>query len=201
MLQLTETLNLAVPMISDDHGTRIWAYHTPIPKEVFEANYRVLCATQAALASKGAHYQVGAGPRIASLALRDEGLRDAEERGYLDSGGSAVDRHTQALLAEIKRLTLVLVPTNNGWENMPVNAAIAEHKIDEEDWSEAESLIVFFTCHYAMSKKASKEKTAKATASVIGASITSLLPMDFAASLPSSTPKKHSSEVVFAVPS
>ncbi|MDE1854691.1 MAG: hypothetical protein KGI38_13345, partial [Thaumarchaeota archaeon] len=99
-MKLNEAINLVVPV-----GER-QAYHTPISREVFEANYRILAATKAALSGKGVMYQMDAGPRIAALAMRDEGKRDAEDRGSVDDAGHPRDEMTPALLAEIKRLTV-----------------------------------------------------------------------------------------------
>ncbi|SAK53582.1 hypothetical protein AWB78_01340 [Caballeronia calidae] len=206
MTQINEAMNLVVPVVTDvvrekkdgqDIETvvvRVWAYHNPIAREVFEANYRVLAATKAALSGRGAAYAMDAGPRIAALTLRDEGLRDAEARGRFDANGNTIDEAVPALLAEIKRLTNVMVPGSGGWDFMPVETAIAAGKIDAEDWSEAESAIVFFTSHWSMAKKAERARVARSVASVLRASITSSSPMEFAASLPSSTTETTSAK-------
>ncbi|MHB1644270.1 MAG: hypothetical protein ACYCS8_16750 [Acidithiobacillus sp.] len=173
-MQIDASINLVIPITET-----IKAYHTPISPQVFEANYRVLSATKAALFAKGIAYAFDAGPRIATLRLKDEGLRDAQER--LEEGDGGVG----ALLAEIKRLTTVLVP-GNGWEMLPV---INAH-IDPEDWQEAEASLVFFTCLYAMSKKTNRGKVASGAASLLGGSITPLSLSDWIASSPASTPEK-----------
>ncbi|ATF87572.1 hypothetical protein [Burkholderia gladioli] len=193
-IQINESMHLVVPVISDESGVRVWAYHTPISRAVFEANYRVLAATKASISSRGVYYAMDAGPRVAALTLRDEGLKDAEARGMFDAQGKPIDESAPALLAEIKRLTTILVPSAGGWDNVPVDAAIASGKIDAEDWSEAESAIVFFTCHCSMAKKADRARIARSTASVLRASITSSPPMEFVASLQKSTPEATSTQ-------
>lgn len=186
-MQINEDMKLVVPVVTEGSTTRVWAYHTPISREVYEANYRVLAGTRVALASKGPHYVMGVGPRVAALTLRDECRRDAESFGRFNDEGKPDESEMRALFAELRRLTMVLCPGKNGWEMLPVDAAISSGKIDVEDWSETESAIVFFTCNCAMARKAERATIAQATASVLTGSLTSLSPMEFAASLPRST--------------
>lgn len=177
------------------------AYHTPISREVFETNYRVLAATKAQLSSKGVFYQMDAGPRIASLTLKDEGIKDAEEHGSVDDKGNPLDVLTPALLAEIQRLTVVLCPSDKGFDLLPVVSAIQSGHIDAEDWQEAESAIVFFTSLYWLGAKANRVKIAEAMAGLLMGSITSSAPMEFANSLARSTQDKNSPAAASAVPS
>lgn len=180
---------------------RVHAYHTPISREVYEQNFRVLAATKSALASKGTHYLMGSGPRVASLTLKDEGMKDAADRGRFNEDGKVVDEETPALLAEIKRLTTVLCPGPNGWEMLPVDIAINQGKIDEEDWEECASSLVFFTCHYSMAKKADREKTSQAMAHFLSASITSSNATEFLASLQNLTPAEPTKRTQSSIPS
>lgn len=209
MSQVNEDLNLVLPAVVDvvTHDeqtrevTRLWAYHTPISRQVFEANYRVLSATKAAIFSKGGFYAMDVGPRVAALTLKDEGLKDAAARGSVDELGKPIDDATGALLAEIRRLTNILVPGSAGWDLLPVDAAIGQGHMTQDDWSEVEAAIVFFTCHCAMARRAEKAKQSRATASLLRGSITSLVPLEFAASLPGSTPVKTSQVAASSVPS
>jgi hypothetical protein len=181
---------------------RIWAYHSPISKAVFDANYRLLASTKAAMASKGSHYLMSAGPRIAALTFRDEGLRDAESRGRFDDDGRPKSDEVKAFFAEIKRLTTILCPGANGWVMLPVDAAIASGKIDSEDWEEVEAAIVFFCCHWSMAKKADRKRIAQVTASLLNASITSSMLSEYLVSLPRSTQAETSARpVASSVPS
>ncbi|MFM0503966.1 hypothetical protein [Paraburkholderia caffeinilytica] len=192
-MQITDSLNLALPV-----GDGMTAYHTPISRQVYEMHYSVINAVKAALSRKGIHYQMGSGPRIANLVLKDEGEKDAAERESFDAKGAVIDDRTPVLLAEIRRLTMLLAPGANGYELIPVDAAISQGKIDEEDWSELEAALVFFTCHAMTARKANRLNIAAATASVLSGSITALSPTAFAASLQTSmkvepTPKTASS--------
>lgn len=186
MASINDELNLVVPVRVGEGGVRLYAYHSPISREVFEANYRLLGAAKAALASKGVYFMMDVGPRIAALTLKDEGRKEAEEQGENGDGGAS------ALLEEIKRLTMILVPGASGWELMPVDSALSQGAIDREEWSEAEAAIVFFTFHCALSRKAERGKVAKATASVLKGWNTSSTATAYAASLPTSTTNEAS---------
>lgn len=210
---INESMNLVVPIVSErvtekidgkevpKDVVRIYGYHTPISAAVFETNYRILAATKSSLASKGIHYAMNSGPRIAALTLKDEGLRDAESRGLFDEQGNAVDKATDALFAEFKRLTMILCPGPQGWDSLPVDAAISRGVIDAEDWQEAIAAIVFFTVHHAMARKADRQRISRSTAALLDGSITSSGYTEFLASLPSSTPAETSAKrVVSSVP-
>jgi hypothetical protein len=202
-MKIDEQRRLVLPIVIDtitnkaegkditESVVHVHAYHVPISKAVYEQNFRILAATRSALASKGQHYLMGSGPRIAALTLKDEGYKDAVVRGMIDDNGKIVDEETPALLAEIKRLTSILCASPNGWDLLPVDVAIQQGKIDEEDWDEAESAIVFFTCHVSMAKKSGRAKAADLMAGLLSGSTTSLPPMEFVGSLPKLTPVDH----------
>lgn len=176
-MQIDEKFRIVLPIrFADDGSVLLRIYHTPISREIFEANYRIIGATFSALMTPAP--QISA-PRIAALRLRDEGRRDAKERnaGAYDDGGA------EALLAEIKRLTSVLAPQANKWTMLPVETAIANATIDDEEWKEVENALVFFTCLYTMVMKSERNKMMEAVVSITGASITSLSPTDYVASL------------------
>jgi hypothetical protein len=211
---IDENLNAVFPVVTeritkkvdgkDAHEdiVRVHAFHTPISRAVFDQSYRLLAATRATLSAKGSHYLMTAGPRIAALTLRDEGKQDAENRGRVDEEGKPIDEESAALIAEIKRLTTILCPGANGWDLLPVDTAISSGKVDAEDWEEALSNIVFFTCHSSMAKKADRKRVARVTASLLNASITSSNLSEFVGSLPTSTPAETSVKpVASSVPS
>jgi hypothetical protein len=179
----------------------VYAYHTPVSREVFEANYRVMAATKASLYSKGNHYLMISGPRVAALTLRDEGKKDAAARGLFDDEGKPRDDDTQAFFAEVKRLTTILCPGPNGWDMLPVDAAISSGKIDAEDWEEVEAAIVFFSCHSAMARKAEREDVTRRTASLLSALITSSTLTEYVASLPTLMPAAPTTKAQSSIPS
>lgn len=201
-MQINRDLKLVLPCRRSESGDIILrAYHSPIAHEVFESNYRVLSATKSELFKRGLAYAADTAPQIATLRLRDEGRRDAAEMGMFDPEGKPQDGGVGALLAEIKRLTLILSPSPAGWTNLPVDAAIRDGHIDAEEWREVESQIVFFMAAYAMAPRAGKAAVAKALAGVMRGEITSSNPMDFCASLTTSTPIEASApKVASSVP-
>lgn len=212
-MKIDERRNLVLPIVTEkvtkkvdgkdvtEDVVRVYAFHTPVSRAVFEQHYRTLAATKSALAAKGSHYLMSSGPRIAALTLKDEGRKDAADRGSFDKDGNIVDEETTAFFLELKRLTMVLCPGANGWDMLPVDTAISSGKIDSEDWEEVASSIVFFCCHYAMARKADRETTARATASVVGASITSSSITEFLGSLPNSTPAAPMKPAASSIPS
>lgn len=187
-MHINDSLNLVLPIVEDEKGVRVYAYHTPISREVFEANFVILSATLASLSSKGVHYMMGVGPQIAALTLKDEARKEAESRGLFDEEGKPSDITAVALMNEFKRLTQVIVPTENGWETLPVDTALSRGFLDSEDWSEAESALTFFTCNFALARKGERRKIATATASVLMGSVTSSPLMEAVNSLPTLTP-------------
>ena len=201
-MKINEQLNIALPIRYDDKGPTLYAYHTPISREVYEANYRVLAATKSVLSSKGAHFLMDAGPNIAALTLRDEGRKDAAERGEFDAQGNPLDGGAEALLMELRRLTSVVVPSAKGWDTVPVDVALNKAKIDMDEWKEAESALTFFTCHYAPASRKDRERIAQATASLLGASATSSTLTEWIDSLTTSTTNVASDpKAVLSVPS
>lgn len=187
-MHINDSLNLVLPIVEDEKGVRVYAYHTPISREVFEANFVILSATLASLSSKGVHYMMGVGPQIAALTLKDEARKEAESRGLFDEEGKPSDITAVALMNEFKRLTQVIVPTEKGWETLPVDTALSRGFLDSEDWSEAESALTFFTCNFALARKGERRKIATATASVLMGSVTSSPLMEAVNSLPTLTP-------------
>lgn len=188
-MQINESLNLVLP-IRD--GLNL--YHTPISREVFEANCVLLGAVKSRMISKGLHFLMDAGPRVSSSMLREEAKKDAQERGEDNQAATA-------LLGEFKRLSVILTPGTNGYDPLPIDAALSRGVIDAEEWQEAESAIAFFTCHYALAKKADRAKVASATALALKGLTTSLSPMEYVASLPNSTQVETTPKVISSLPS
>lgn len=183
-MQINEKLNLVLPLRrAEDGGATVWGYHTPISQEVFESSFRVLGATKAALFAKGNSYLSRVGPQVAALLLKDEAVKDRLERGIPLQDGESPDAEARALLADLKRLTLVMSPGQNGWEQVPVDVALARGTIDPDDWREAESGLVFFTCLYSICARSEKKVTGIGSAALLGGSMTSLPPTEFADSL------------------
>ncbi len=188
-MNINEELKIVIPIRSNAKGeTLIWGYHTPISRTIFEQNYRILAATKAEISKHGNYYRLNNGPSIALLTLSDVSRKDSIENGLFDQEtGQGFDKSAQALLNELKRLTVIIAPSEGGYDQLPIDAAISKGLIDRDEWSEAESTLVFFTCFYALAKKSDKADMLKAVADVLKALSTSLPPMEFIDSLQTST--------------
>ena len=170
----------------------IWAYHTPINRSVFEANYRAISAAYTSIWSKGQLFVLNTGPIIATLALRSAAREDALESGVDMKGDAAMP-----LLSEIKRLTMIVAPGKSGYDPLPVDVAIRQNVIDAEDWTEAEAAVVFFTCAYWMAKKKDRQSAVEGLARVVlKGSITSSALTEFIASLPTLTRVETSAALI-----
>lgn len=172
-----------------------YAYHTPISREVFNANYKLLAMTRADLESHGRDYQMGQGPLIAALTMADVDRTASQNAARFDAAGKPDESLSRAFFAELQRLTLITVPSDAGWTQVPVSSALSAKTIDAEDWEDVLSQLVFFTCHYALSPKKTRKTAAEALAALLTGSITSLLPTDWIASLTTSTPENSSTAV------
>lgn len=194
MIRVDEKLNLVISVADDDGQTAFYVYSAPISREVFEANFRSLSLTYAEITAREANY-LSVGIRCASLTLKDVAASEAARKGRQGDGGAA------ALLAEIKRLTTILAPSPGGWETLPVPDAIRAQVLTDEEWSEVESAIVFFTGAYWLAPSRRRKEVVTALCSMLGWQATSLLPLEFAAGLPTSKPGASPKVGASSVPS
>jgi hypothetical protein len=187
-VQINTSLNLVFPIRKAADDTAIlWAYHVPIDEAIFQSNFRIISLTHADLFGNGPVYAGGSGRRIAADALREHGKAEAKRTGEEDKA--------PALLAEISRLTTILAPGPNGFQYLPANVAISQGIITAREWKEAEYNLVFFTCAYAMADLSKQESFGAALASVLGGSIQSLSPTEYAAYLQTLTQTETSEAI------
>lgn len=181
MTSITADLKLVVPLRFDaDGAATIHGYHSPISREIYEANHRLLRDTKVALLGTSARHAYAA-RGDAVLYLRDAGKALAAEREDEGDGGVA------AILAEIKRGTTILVPGANGWDMLPVDSAIAQGHIDADEWADGEAAIVFFISWLAGTPRRETMIQANLAASLIASAMTSSTAMEWRASSPTST--------------
>jgi hypothetical protein len=141
------------------------AYHEPLSRESFEANYKLIAATKAALFDTTDKALVIDGPALALLTLKDEAAKR--------------EMDAQALIGELTRLTMV---AKDG-DLLPVSAS----GIDPEEWDEALSALVFFTVNYALTRKTERAQKAEALCAILGFSLISLSPEAWLSGLKTST--------------
>lgn len=110
---------------------------TAISLQVFETYYLIIARAFATINTIAGG--VAGGPRIANLELK---------RAATDLGMDPAP-----LLAEIKRLSSVARSTDKGWENLPLPEAIAKKMLDEDEVSEVENALAFFTVVSRMYRK------------------------------------------------
>lgn len=142
-MKIDRRLNIVCPIQTDD-GT-IYIHAIPLSREVFEEHFLVISKTFAAIYGQGLNYI--AGPRVAAMMLK----KVAMELGVWD-GANGVEN---SLLAEIKRLTNVLLPTPGGagWSLVTLYDAVRQDMLSAEDLAEVENTITFFICASAMHKR------------------------------------------------
>ena len=141
-MRLDDKLNLVLPVVRDD-GSTIYIHSTPISRDVFETYFLVISKTFSEIYTEGLN--VVSGPRIAAMMLR----KVATEMGIWDTVGGVRD----GLMQEIRRLSNVVYPADNGWATLPLSVAAERKIIDSEDIWEAENTIVFFIVNSTMHKK------------------------------------------------
>lgn len=180
-MQISADLKLIVPARYDADGKPVsYLYHTPIPREVYATVFRLLRDTKVNLIGTSARHAFAA-RGDATLYLREAGAAIAADRGVDGDGGAT------ALLGEINRLTMALVPGATGFDMVPVQSAIASGALTADEWADAEAAIVFFTAWAAGTPRQETASEMKLAASLLNGSTTSLPPMEWIASLRTST--------------
>lgn len=173
-MKINNKLNLIVE-VETSEGT-IFVHSTPLSREVFERYFLIIGKTFASLISEGLSFV--SGPRVAAMMLR----KIAQDAGVWEGR----DGISNGLMAEIRRLSSVVIPSTSGWVTMPFQDAIDRKTMDEDDIAEVEGLITFFICASAMSRKTEIGPVLDRMR-LWGALTTSLNSTEYAASLPTST--------------
>lgn len=177
-MKIDKRLNLVVP-VEDDTGT-FYVHAAPISHSVFERYYKVLARTFTVIVS---YYSEVSGPRVALMTLREMaeqiGMKDDVENG---------------LIPEIRRSANVLVPAaGGGFETVMFQTALDRGMLSEEDKSEVENALVFFTVYSAMLKRQQRMELLDGASRMWGASITSLGCTEYGHSLRTSTEVENTS--------
>lgn len=170
-MEVNKDLNLVVPI--DRGDVTVYAYSVPISRQVFESYHSVLAKAFSELTEGG--ISVVASLATARLALRDAAIA----KGAWEGKGGVQD----GLMREIRRLTQVYVPTDDGWDTMLLDDAAKRSLMDEDEILEVENAIVFFTLISRMFKKSMRQIVVNGMASMAGLPTTSLPFMEWHASL------------------
>lgn len=180
-MRISSKLNIVVEVVTEEDGT-IFVHSTPISRDVFERYFMIIGKTFATIIGEG--LTLISGPRVAAMLLK----KVAADAGVWDGPGGV----EQGLMAEIRRLSSVVMPGPNGWKTLPLQDAISKKLLSDEDIAEVEGLLVFFICVSAMSRK-TELLGLVSRLSVWGTQTTSLNSTEFAGSLQISTPDETSS--------
>ena len=185
-IAINKKLNLVIP-VETDPGITIYVHSTPIGREVFETYYKVIAKAFTEIYTQG--LALASGPRVAKLLIKgiavDMGVWDGE-RGV-----------KAGLIAEINRLTNVITPDGDkGWVTMPFEDALKRGVMDEDDISEVENAICFFTLASAMHRKAELRPILESVCSLWGAQLELSNSTEFKDSLPTSTLPVNTGEKV-----
>jgi hypothetical protein len=118
----------------------------------------------------------------------------SKEMGVWD-GPAGVER---GLMAEIHRLTNVLMPGRGGWETVPIHEAKERGFLDSSEASEVDACIVFFTLMSVMHKKTDLKEVLDGAMSLWGAQIELLNCTEYTNFLKTSTTAASSGATVAA---
>lgn len=178
-MRIDKRLNI-ITEVQTETGS-VFVHSAPISRDVFEKYFLVISKTFAALIGEGLAFI--SGPRVAALMLK----KIANDMGTWEGK----DGVSNGLVAEIRRLSNLVMPTENGWKTVPFQDAIDKELLSDSDIAEVEGNIVFFICASAMSRK-NELKAVLERMVLWGSSIMLLNSTEFAASLPISTPEETS---------
>jgi hypothetical protein len=172
--RITPRLNLVLTLETADGEA--FVHHMPISREAFEQNYLLIGRTYDAMMREGLMLS---GPRLAALRLRDV----AREMGNASAA---------PLLAEIRRLTNLVVPGPSGYEAIPYDAAVREGRVGEDDAAEVDAALTFFTLVSRAGRTAAFDLATSAIGIHFPVQTTSCTCTEYAASLKTSTAPESS---------
>jgi hypothetical protein len=186
-MKIDRHLNLVIPIERD--GGPLYVHSVPLALPVFQRYALVISRTFSLIYQQGLNFV--AGPRVAAMLLQQV----AESLGQWD-GPEGVEN---GLLGEIRRTSQLIAPTESGWRGIPLQAAMARGMLDEEELSEVEGLITFFTVASAMHRGIEKKLALDGMAAIWEVLLSPLTSTAYSASLPTLTPAASSG--VTAAPS
>lgn len=179
-MKLDKKLNLVLPI---EKG---WLHATPIGFPVFEKYFLHIAEAFAGIYRAGLGTM--AGPRIAAMMLK----KVAEEDGSWE-GAEGVEA---GLMNEIRRLANVVLLGKHGYETIPLYTAMQQDMLSEEEISEVENALVFFTLASSMHKGVEKKGIITSMTKFWGGLTTPLDSTEYARSLRTSIEEETTGEKV-----
>ena len=170
-MKIDKSLNIVFP-VQRDSG-QVWVHSTPLSREAFSHHFMLISKTFTAMLDHG--LATAAAPRVAMLMLEKVALELPE------GADSAV-----AFTNELRRMTSIIVPTNEGWQPVPLHMAEERGYLGEEERDEVEGVVAFFICFSAMVPRNRRRLFAEGLTSACGGQVVSSSCMEFTSSLPTS---------------
>jgi hypothetical protein len=153
-IRINKKLNLVLP-VDLDETRKAYVHSMPLSREAFEANYLVLSKTFTAIYGEGLGPVLG--PRVAMLMMKEQaenlGASHAAPERRAEAKAAAWEYTQTSLINEIYRLTSVVLPGAGGWDIIPYTEALKRDLFDDEQVSEVENAIVYFTVASALHRK------------------------------------------------
>lgn len=178
-MHIDKKLNLVVPLDRED-GSKVYVHSAPLGQPAFETYHLVLAKTFAALQSNG----LGpvAGPSVAAMVLKT--VAQETQRGPGLSWWEGADGVENGLLGEVRRLSnVVLCTQDGGWSTLPLQLALGQKLLSEEEAAEVLNQAAFFIVVSAVAPRLDRPRLAMGAAHIFDAQTTSLNSTEFAASL------------------
>lgn len=178
-------LNLVVPIIRGDETT-LYIHSTPIRPETFDTYHLVLAKTFSSFAQNGLDPR--SGPSVAAMILKDVAKATPRAPGVDWWDGPDGVGGEGGLLAEITRLSNAVVPTKDkGWSTLPLQSALDQKLIDDEEKSEVMNLLVFFTVVSLVAPRVDRARLVRGMAAIYELQTTFSNSTEYAVSLRTST--------------
>jgi hypothetical protein len=175
-MKINKKLNLVMGLDDGDGGT-FHVYSVPIAREVFERYYLPLSRVFTEIMTLNL---LVIGPTVAYNMLRDVAM----DLGTWD-GETGVQN---GLVNEIRRLTSIFMPTESGWQQVPLEVVISQEKIDDDDLALILGSLVFFTAVSYIPAKSERVNLMNGAAAMWGTLTTSSSITEYANSLPTLKP-------------
>lgn len=173
-MKISKDLNLVVP-VKTEAGT-FYVHSTPILYETFKRYFLVLSKTLNRIHAEGIQI---VGPRVAALMLEEI----AKEMGQWE-GVAGVEN---GLMNEISRLSNVIMPTERGWQSIPLDTAFKQGHLTAQEVHEVGGFIIFFTCVWHIHKRSEVEAFLELMVKIWGTQVSLLSCMEYRDSLPTLT--------------
>jgi hypothetical protein len=186
-VKINKRLNLVIPL--DVEGGTIYVHSTPIKRETFERYYMIIGQAFNAIHTGG--LGIVSGARLADLVVKDL----ADKQGNLEGD----DGVQHGLLDEIVRLTNVFAPGKKGWDMIPLDDAVRDGVVDEDDAAEVRSAIVFFMLVSSLIKKSDIPAVMTLALRIWGGQLEPLSSSDFLDSLRKLNETANSTAKIVAV--